>query len=180
MHPLVVVQYHALRCSGRNRQFAVLRYVDKEDVMRQKHILTTLAIFAVIGAVSVPNSLAGAWRLDVSDRHVVDRGGLEWNPVIYTQLSSGVPSDVQLKAYNYIWPFQKQDSQFGISPSNGSGYGMENKSGSSSNEGRYGPNSSEKELSGASKSPSGGSGYGGIPTLPSADPMLEELSRAPR
>jgi hypothetical protein len=155
--------------------------VDKEDVMRQKHIFTALAIFAVTGAVSVPNSLAGAWRLDVSDRHVVDRGGLEWNPVIYTQLSSGIPSDVQLKAYNYIWPFQKQDSQFGISPSNGSGYGMENKSGSSSSESRYGPNPSDnylrKESSGAPTTPFSETIYGQLPSTPSADPLVRELSR---
>lgn len=149
--------------------------------MRQKHIFTALAIFAVTGAVSVPNSLAGAWRLDVSDRHVVDRGGLEWNPVIYTQLASGIPSDVQLKTYDYIWPFQKQESQFGISPSNGSGYGMENKSGSSSSESRYGPNPSDnylrKESSGAPTTPFSETIYGQLPSTPSADPLVRELSR---
>ena len=149
--------------------------------MRQKYILTTLAIFAVTGAVSVPNSLAGAWRLDVSDRHVVDRGGLERNPVIYTQLATGVPSDIQLKAYDYIWPFQKQPSQFGIGPNNGSGSSMENKSDSSSNESRYGPNPSDnylrKESSGVPTTPFSETIYGQLPSTPSADPLVRELSR---
>jgi hypothetical protein len=59
----------------------------------------------------------------------------------------------------------------------------EYKSGSSSNEGRYGPNPSDnyfrKESSGSSNSPYGGSVYGGPPTTPSADPMIKELSREP-
>ncbi len=47
--------------------------------MRPKHVLTALAIFAVTGAVSVPNSLAVAWRLDVSDRR-----GSAWDQLIHT------------------------------------------------------------------------------------------------
>lgn len=47
--------------------------------MKQRRIVPVLAIIAVTGAVSVPNSLAMAWRLDVSDRHVVDRVGPAWD-----------------------------------------------------------------------------------------------------
>ncbi|WHZ28396.1 MAG: hypothetical protein OJF51_003194 [Nitrospira sp.] len=137
--------------------------------MKQRRIVTVLAIIAVTGAVSVPNSLAMAWWLDVNDRHVVDRGGLEWNPMIHTVDDPKHDPEYQTLGHPEHGPIPFTSRQ-----------AEEYKSGSSSNEGRYGPNSSEKELSGASKSPSGGSGYGGIPTLPSADPMLEELSRAPR
>lgn len=148
--------------------------------MRPKHVLAALAIFAVTGAVSVPNSLAVAWRLDVSDRHVVDRGGLGGDPLIYTQLATGVPPDIQLK-YDYIWPSQKPESGYGASQSDGSHYGMENKSGSPSNESRYGPNPSDnylrKESSGSSPTgPYSETIYGGVPTTPSADPLVKELS----
>jgi len=151
--------------------------------MRQKHVLIVLAIIAVTGAVSVPNSLARAWRLDVSDRHVVDRGGLERDPLIYTQLATGVPPDVQLK-YDYVWQWQKPESGYGASQSDRSGYGgygMEYKSGSPSNEGRYGPNPSDhyfqKESSGTPTAPFSETIYGGLPTTPSADPLVRELSR---
>ena len=149
--------------------------------MRQKHVLIVLAIIAVTGAVSVPNSLAGAWRLDVSDRHVVDRGGVEGAQLIYTQLATGVPPDVQLN-YNYIWPYQKPESGYGAGQSDRSHYGMENKSGSSSNESRYGSNLSDnylrKESSGSSPTgPYSETIYGGVPTTPSADPLVRELSR---
>ena len=175
MHPLVVVQYHALRCSGRNRQFAVLRYVDKEDVMRQKHILTTLAIFAVTGAVSVPNSLAGAWRLDVSDRHVVGRG--EGNPSIHKVADpySGMSPDMR---------YDTSRSQQGSAPGDQSRQTGEYKSGSTNNESRYGANPSnnylQKESSGSTASPTSPFSetiYGQLPSTPSADPLVRELSR---
>lgn len=61
--------------------------------MKQRRIVTVVAIIAVTGAVSVPNSLAMAWRLDISDRHVIDRGGLKWNPLIHTvDDTDGLPS----------------------------------------------------------------------------------------
>ena len=148
--------------------------------MRQKHVWTALVIFAVTGAVSVPNSFAGAWRLDVSNRHVVDPGGLGWGPVVYTQLATGVPPDVQL-TYDYIWQGQRPKSGYGDSQSDRSGYGMENKSGSLSNDSRYGPTPSDnyfrKESSGAPTSPYSETIYGGVPTTPSADPLVRELSR---
>lgn len=145
--------------------------------MSQKHVLTALAIFAVTGAVSVPNSHAAAWRLDVSDRRVVDQGGLEWNSLIHPVADTGAP------------PTHDPEYQTLGHPEHGpipftSGQAGEYKSGPSSNNGRDGLTPSDtnvqKESSGASKSSSSGSGYGGIPTLPSADPMIEELSRAPR
>lgn len=52
--------------------------------MRQTHVLTTLAIIAVAGAISGPINCAMAWPLGVVDRHVVDRDGLEWNSLIHT------------------------------------------------------------------------------------------------
>lgn len=150
--------------------------------MKQKHVVTFLAIIAVTGAVSVQSSLAAAWRLDVSDRHVVDRSGLKRDPLIYTQLATGVPPDIQLK-YDYIWEYQVPGyGGYGASQSDRSDTG-EYKSGSPSNEGRYGLNPSDdyfqKESSGSSNLPYGGSIYGGLPTTPSADPMIKELSREP-
>ena len=138
--------------------------------MKQRRIVTVLAIIAVTGAVSVPNSLAVAWRVDVNDRHVVDRG---WNPMIHTVDDPKHDPEYQTLGHPEHGPIPFTSGQAG-----------EYKSGPSSNNGRDGLTPSDtnvqKESSGASKSSSSGSGYGGIPTLPSADPMIEELSRAPR
>jgi hypothetical protein len=139
--------------------------------MKQRRIVAVLTIIAITGAASVSNSLAMAWRLDVSDRHVVDRGGLAGDLLIYTQVASGVPLDVQAE-YDYIWP-----EQHGLRQSDKSRDGMDGKSGSLNDEGQYHPNPSERESAGSLNSPFSGFLYKGIP---SADPMIEDLSRAPR
>ncbi len=147
--------------------------------MRQKHVLTALAIFAVTGAVSVPNSLAMAWRLDVSDRHVVDRGGLEWNPLIHTVADTGVPR-MDNPEYKTLGHPQQGPIPF-ISSGPSRHTGESGSSGSSSNESQYNPNPSDnyfqKESSGASTAPFGETIYGGVPTTPSADPLVKDLSR---
>lgn len=144
--------------------------------MRQKHVLTALAIFVVTGAVSVPNSLAVAWRLDVGDRHVGDRGELEWNPLIHTVGDIG-ESGAVLRPNMSPGYFEHQTRQ----PERGaqqdtrsdySGYGSSN-------------NYSQKESSGAPHDRSPGipsapfseTIYGQLPRTPSADPAVRDLSR---
>ena len=147
--------------------------------MRPKHVLTALAIFAVTGAVSVPNSLAGAWRLDVSDRHVVDRGGLEWNPLIHTVGDMGDPPkhnpEYQTLGHPGHGPipftnrFSNQES------------GHTRETGSSSNEsqsqGGHNPSDFLKGSSGSLTAPFSETIYGGVPSTPSADPSVRDLSR---
>lgn len=147
--------------------------------MKPRRIVTVLAILAVTGAVSVPNSLAVAWRLDVSDRQV-DRGRLEWNPLIYTQLATGVPPDVQLE-YDYVWKYQIPE--YGATRSDRSGRG-EYKSGSAGEERQFGTylhgNYFRNDQSSAfTTAPYSEMIYGGLPTTPSADPSVRELSREP-
>lgn len=146
--------------------------------MKQRRIVTVLAIIAVTGAVSVPNSRAMVWRLGVSDRHVADRGGLEWNQLIHTVADTdGLPAhdpEYQTLGHPEHGPIPIPNIGMGDSHDQGR-YTGEHDSGSLSNEGRYGLNPSEKESSGFPTAP-----YGGVPTTPSADSMMEDLSRAPR
>ena len=149
--------------------------------MSQKHVLTALAIFAVTGAVSVPNSHAAAWRLDVSDRRVVDQGGLEWNSLIHPVADTGAPPTHDPEYQTLGHPRQ---GPLPITPPLGgdqSRHTGEYKSGSSSNESRYSTNPSDnyfqKESSGAPTAPFSETIYGGVPTTPSADPLVRELSR---
>jgi len=145
--------------------------------MRQKHVLTALAIIAVTGAVSVPNSLAVTWRLDVSEQNVVGRGGVEWNPLIhkvadaYSGMSGGI-----------IRP-EAASSQQGAMPGAQSRQPGESTYGSPSNDTRYGGKPSDpsyhKESSGSPTSPYSETIYGGVPTTPSADPAVRELNRDP-
>jgi hypothetical protein len=148
--------------------------------MRQTHVLTVLAIIAVTGAVSVPNGLAVAWRLNLGDRHVVDRGGLEWDSLIHMVGDTSVSPTHDPEYQTLGHPLQ---GPMPILPGDQSRYTGEYKSGSSSNESGYSSNPSDnylqKDSSGPSNSPGpyGGSLYGGVPTTPSADPMIKELSR---
>lgn len=143
--------------------------------MRQTHVLTALAIFAVSGAVNHFQSHAEAWQGDIIKNFngmMVEQGALIYK--VGTDAYSGVSgSDMR---------------PGGISSEQGSVAGGQSRStgeykGGSSNEGRYGSNPSEnyfkKESSGSSSGPYGGSVYGGPPTTPSADPMIRELSREP-
>jgi len=165
--------------------------------MRKKHVLTALVIFAVTGTVNYSQNLAEARQGDFiknlsgmmtkaapvndqlwSARDSVDRGRSERESLIHK-----VGDDV------YSGMSSSNMRPGGMSSMQGSVVGDQSrptgeyKSGSSSNEGRYGPNPSEnyfrKESSGSSNSPYGGSVYGGPPTTPSADPMIRELSREP-
>lgn len=147
--------------------------------MRQKPTLVLLAMIAVTGAVTTPPSLSAAWRADVSARHVVDRGGSEWGSSIHTVADTGVrPND--------SWPQNENYSTYGsqlgglrahgASQSDGSGYGKEYKSGSATEESRYGPKPYDR-LSAFPTAPYRETVYGGLPTMPSADPLVKELSQ---
>lgn len=151
--------------------------------MRQKHVLTALAIIAVAGAVSVPKSFAVAWRLDPSDRHGVDRGGVEWNPLIHTVADTGAPThdpEYQTLGHPRQGPLPLTPPAPGIGDDRSRHTG-EYKSGSSGNDGRYSTNPSDnyfqKESSGSPTAPFSETIYGGFPTTPSADPSVRELSR---
>jgi hypothetical protein len=151
--------------------------------MSQKHVLTALAIFAVTGAVSVPDCHAVVWRLDVSDRHAVDRGGLEWNPLIHTVADTGAPThdpEYQTLGHPRQGPLPLTPPAPGIGDDRSRHTG-EYKSGSSGSDGRYSTNPSDnyfqKESSGAPTAPFSETIYGGVPTTPSADPLVRELSR---
>jgi hypothetical protein len=146
--------------------------------MRQTHVLTALAIFAVSGAVSHLQSDAEAWQGDI----IKNLNGMmvERESLIH-KMGADAYSDMSLSG-----PIRGSDgvrSQQGSVTSDQSRHTGEYKSGSSSNEGRYGPNLSDNYLqkgsSGSSNSPYGGSVYGAPPSTPSADPMIRELSREP-
>ena len=130
--------------------------------MNQRHIFTALAIIAVTGAVS--------------DRHVVDRGELEGSPLLYAQLATGVPAEIQLQ-YHYISPEM-------LSQIDGKGaqshYGMKDASTSSSAAqpaetqpyGNYSPTGhSSVSTTGAYREY-----LSGVPTTPGADPLVQDLS----
>jgi hypothetical protein len=145
--------------------------------MRQTHVLTALAIFAVSGAVNHFQSDAEAWQGDI----IKNLNGMmvERESLIH-KMGADAYSDMSLSG-----PVRGSDgvrSQQGSVTSDQSRHTGEYKGGSP-NEGRYGSNPSEnyfkKEWSGSSSGPYGGSVYGGPPTTPSADPMIRELSREP-
>lgn len=127
--------------------------------MRQAHILTALAIFAVTGAVNYSQSPAEA------QESLIHKVG--------TDAYSGMGSVVRPGGYQQGGPMPGDQSR----PTG------EYKAGSPSNENRYGSNPSDnyfkKESSGSSSGPYGGAVYGGPPATPSADPMIKELSRDP-
>lgn len=126
--------------------------------MRQAHILTALAIFAVTGAVNHSQSLAEA------QESLIHKVG--------TDAYSGMGPVVRPGGY-----------QQGTMPGDQSRPPGDYKPGSPSNESRYGPNPSDnyfkKESSGPSSGPYGGAVYGSPPATPSADPMIRELNRDP-
>jgi len=146
--------------------------------MRKKYVLTALAIFAVTGVVNPSQSLAGAWWVDISDRHVVDRGGLEWNPLIHTVQDTSAP---RLDNPEYQTMGQPRQGPNPLSEDPSRRTRESGSSGSSSNESGYGPNPSDnylkKESSAAPTGPFGETIYGQPPTTPSADPLVRELSR---
>lgn len=150
--------------------------------MKQPRIVPVLAIIAVTGAVSVPNSLAMAWRLDVSDRPVVDRVGSAWDPLIHRMADINDPS-------NESWPqnenYGRYSNQFGglreegTSQRERSGYGMEDKARSAGEQPQIDTHSRSDQSSAYPMAPFGGMTYGGGPMTPNADPSVMELSREP-
>ena len=165
--------------------------------MRQKHILTALAIFAVTGIVTHSQSFAEAWQGNAI-KHL---SGMMAKAAYVSTEQQGQKSSAQLdrsKRESLIHRVQadaysgmsggviRSDSMLskpGSVPGDQSHPTGEYKAGSPGNESRYGPTPSDnyfrKESSGSSTGPYGGSIYGGGPTTPSADPMIKELSREP-
>lgn len=162
--------------------------------MRQKHIVTALAIFAVTGIVGHSPSIAEAgqgnvitrlngmvantahlnksWResrLSSSplDRSLIHRVGAETYPGSLSGISGAAPSSPQGTVQGNQ-PRSTEDYKFS-SPGNDSRYGA----GPSNPSDNY----FKKESSGSSSGPYGGSVYGGPPSTPSADPMIKDLSR---
>ncbi|MBL8039496.1 MAG: hypothetical protein JNN16_18520 [Nitrospira sp.] len=165
--------------------------------MRHTHILTTLVIFAVTGIVSHSSSPAHAWQgndimhlneimanaASVSDEMRQDRKSLaqvDWferKSLIHkvgTDVYSGMstPSGTPQGAVPGNQPNSTGDYKFS-SPSNDSRYG----STSSNPSDNYLKKESSGPSTGPYGGPYGGSVYGGLPSTPSADPMIKDLSR---
>lgn len=144
--------------------------------MRQKHVLTALAIFAVTGGLTFSSRSAEAWWVGVSDRHVVDRGGLGWNPWIHTVQDLGAPRIDNPEYQTMGHPRQGPVPFTSDDPSR-----RTRESGSSSNVSPPGPSPSDSysqnRSDGVPTGPYGATIYGAGPTTPSADPLVKELSR---
>jgi len=173
-----------------------------EVVMKQVQLLTALAVSAALGTFTQSQGLAQAWQGNAithfngtatlaskesqQDRtFLAQRGWSEREAVIHK-----VGSD----AYSGGYPgMSGADMKSGAAassqaPTGGDRYRQtgDYKFSSPSNDSRYGANPSDnyfrKESSGASgatNSPYGGAVYGGVPSTPSADPMIKELNRDP-
>lgn len=147
--------------------------------MKHTHIVTALAIFAVTGIVSQSPSLASAWQGNVTKNLHGKRA--EQQPLIH-KVGDGYGTSYSGMSSPNVMPQampSPQDPTVGNQPRATGDY----KSGSISNEGQYGSNPSnnfmKKESSGSSSGPYGSSVYGGLPSTPSADPMIKELNRDP-
>lgn len=171
--------------------------------MRRKHILTAVAVFALLGTVDHSQSLAEAWQGNAI-KHL---GGLmakagyvsaeqqqgqqssapfDWSK--RESLIDKVGSDSYLSggygmSGGYSGMSGTAPSSQGAAPGNQTYTTGEYKFSSPSSQSGYGPNTSDnylrKESSGTTNSPYGGAVYGGVPTTPSADPMIKGLSRDP-
>ena len=172
-----------------------------EGVMKQVQLLTALAVSAALGIVSQSEAWQGnaitqlsgtiLQAASVSDesqqgrKFLAQLGWSEREAVIHK-----VGSD----AYSGGYPgMSGADMKSGAAassqaPTGGDRYRQtgDYKFSSPSNNGQYGANPSDnyfrKESSGASgatNSPYGGAVYGGVPSTPSADPMIKELNRDP-
>lgn len=153
--------------------------------MRQKHVLTALAIFVVTGTVLYSQSRAEAWQGDViknlngmmtnANKLLIHKVGADGLSGGY----SGMPGG-DLRS---VGTYSQQGPMPGDQSRQAGAYGA----GSPTNENRYDTNPSgnylRKESSGSSSGlsggPYGGAVYGVVPTTPSADPMIKELSREP-
>lgn len=152
--------------------------------MRQQHVLTALAIFVVAGTVIHYQSRAEAWQGDGvkhltemmtnADKSLIHRVGSD-------SYSGGYPGMAGPDMRSAGTTYSSQEAM----PSNSSPSTGEYKAGSPSNDGRYGSNPSDnylrKESSGSSSGLAGGAyggaAYGGVPSTPSADPMIKDLRR---
>lgn len=169
--------------------------------MRQ--ILMALAVFTVLGTVTQAQTLAqgsaithlsgamtqATWVNDMSQQSRKSSARRDWSErgaAIYKVGSDSYSS-------GYIGGMPGPDMKPGAAPSQQSPTSSDHyrqtgdyKFSSPNNDSRYGVNPSDNYLrkessgpSGASNSPYGGAVYGGVPTTPSADPMIKGLSREP-
>lgn len=153
--------------------------------MRQKHVLTALVIFAVIGAADYSQNLAAAWWVDGTqslanpkpwiDHRLMDQGQLAWDPLIHTVADMGVSAPLYKEMQSQQpEPRAQQDTR--SDHKTDSGYGSSN---------NYAPNapiqqeSYQKRSSGSPTAPYSEAIYGGLPTTPSADPLVKELRGDP-
>jgi hypothetical protein len=147
--------------------------------MKQTHIVTALAIFAVTGIVSQSPSLAEAWQGNVIKN--LHGTMAEQKPLIH-KVGDGYGTSYSGMSSPNMTP-QAMPSPQGPTVGNQPPSTEDYKSGSLSNQGQYGSNPSnnyfKKESSGSSSGPYGSSVYGGLPSTPSADPMIKELNRDP-
>lgn len=128
------------------------------DVMRQKYFLSALAIFAVTGVCNLSDSMAEVWQ----GESLIHKVGVD----AYSGMSQSGSDAVR--------------SQQGTTPGDQSRPTGEYKYGSPSN--GYGTKPSDpsrKESSGSQNSPYSETIYGGVPTTPSADPLIKGLDREP-
>ena len=177
----------------------------EEGKMRQIQVLTAFVVFAALGIVTQSQDLAQAWQGNaishlsrtilqgavVSDEPQQDRKILVqrgWSG--QEALIHKVGSDAYSGGYPGMYGADMKSGAAASSqsPTGGDRYRQtgDYKFSAPSNEGRYGTNPSDnyfrKESSGASgatNSPYGGAVYGGVPSTPSADPMIKELNRDP-
>lgn len=130
--------------------------------MTSKHFLTALVIIIAIGAVNLYDSLAEVWQRESlihkvgSDPYLGDAYPDKGGPKVEAGRSQQAPSS--------------SDHSHHIGDQSGSssyGYGSKPS------------DPSRKESSGHSNSPYSETIYGGVPTTPSADPLIKGLDREP-
>lgn len=155
--------------------------------MRRTHMLTALAIFATTGIVCYSPSLAqaGQWKgithlgeimtnaaaASVERQSLIHKVGDAYSgmtggtmrPETMTSPQGGVPGNQPYSTGDYKSSSPSSDGRYGSTPSNPSDSYLKKES-SGSSTGPYG-------------GPYGGSVYGGLPSTPSADPMIKDLSR---
>ncbi|OQW44647.1 MAG: hypothetical protein A4C66_01860 [Nitrospira sp. HN-bin3] len=155
--------------------------------MRQ-HILTALAIFAVTGIVSQSPNLAQAWQ----GNNIAHLSGILTNAAVSCVEQQSLIHKVGADSYSGGYSgMSGADIKSGAASSPQAGVqGTQPRStgdykfSSPGTDGRYGSmpsnpsdNFLKKESSGSSAGPYGSSVYGGLPSTPSADPMIKDLSR---
>lgn len=156
--------------------------------MRQTHMLTALAIFAVTGIVNQSPNLVQAWQ----GNDIAHLSGIMTSAAVASVEQQSLIHKVGADSYSGGYPgMSGADMKSGTAPSSqGSVSGTQPRStgdykfSAPGNDSRYGSapsspsdNYFKKESSGSSTGPYGGSIYGGLPSTPSADPMIKDLSR---